>query len=91
MRAPKGFLKVQNFIESKNGSKDFMNCVRNSVRGDDFKQNWNAILSKNGLLPDDLLLPPAVLSMLTDTWERTAEGFLSILDITGLKSSESCL
>ena len=84
LKAPRGLLRVQNFIDSKNGAKSFLSVVKNSMNGEEFKANWKAELTKNGITPNDLMLPPAVVSVLTDTWENTAENFLQLLDVTGL-------
>ncbi len=82
---PKGMLKVRNFIESEEGNKAFMQCVRNSADGNEFRANWNAVLAKNGITPANLMLPPAVITEIADAWEKDSEDFLRFLDITGLK------
>ena len=54
LKAPRGLLRVQNFIESKNGAKSFLSVVKNSMNGEEFKTNWKAELTKNGITPNDL-------------------------------------
>lgn len=84
LKAPKGLIKVQNFIQSKEGEKAFMQVVQNSANGKEFKANWKAKLAENGITPADVMLPPAILQEVNDTWEKSAENFLSLLDVTGL-------
>lgn len=84
LKEPKGLVEMQNFVNSKAGEKAFMKVVQNSATGADFRANWKAELSKNGITPEDIMLPPAVLTEINDTWESTADNFLSLLDITGL-------
>ena len=86
LKTPKGFVQVQNFVESKEGMKAFLKTVQNSVTGSDFKENWKGVLVKNGLSNVDFFLPPAVLAEINDNWEKTADNFLSLLDVTGLVS-----
>lgn len=80
------FERVQNFIGSKDALTQFAEVVKNSRQASDFKENWNKVLTANGITPTDLLLPPAILESLNDTWEQTANDFLTLLDITGLKA-----
>ena len=47
LKTPKGFVQVQNFVESKEGMKAFLKTVQNSVTGSDFKENWKGVLVKN--------------------------------------------
>jgi len=86
LKTPKGFVQVQNFVESKEGMKAFLKTVQNSVTGSDFKENWKGVLVKNGLSNVDFFLPTAVLAEINDNWEKTADNFLSLLDVTGLVS-----
>lgn len=78
--------KVTNFIESKEAVKKFQEVVANARDAKDFKSKWGAVLAENNITPADLLLPPAVLESLHDLWEQTADDFLSIVDVTGLKA-----
>lgn len=81
---PKGFLKVKNFADSKDGINAFLRTVQNSASGADFKENWGKILTTNGLTDADYFLPAIVADEIKDTWETVSENFLSLLDVTGL-------
>lgn len=84
LKAPKGFVMAQNFIQSNKGMQAFAEVVKNSATGTDFRKNWEAELVKNGITPNDVMLPPAILAEINDAWETTADNFLSYLDVTGL-------
>lgn len=84
LAAPKGFLKVKNFIDSKEGMKAFSEAVQNSATGKDFKKNWKNVLVENGLTDADYFLPPTVIDEINDLWESAAGEFLNLLDVTGL-------
>lgn len=84
LKGPKSIVKMKNFIESKDALKAFREVVQNSTNSKDFKRNWNEVLVKNGITPADVMLPPLIIAEINDAWENTAEGFLSLLDVTGL-------
>ncbi len=81
---PKGFLKVKNFADSKDGINAFLRTVQNSASGTDFKENWAKVLTANGLTDADYFLPAIISDEIKDTWETVSENFLSLLDVTGL-------
>ena len=81
---PKGFLKVKNFADSKDGINAFLRTVQNSASGSEFKENWGKVLTTNGLTDADYFLPAIVADEIKDTWENLSENFLSLLDVTGL-------
>ena len=85
LKQPKGMLKVANFVESKEGRKAFMNCVRNSATAQEFRENWKGVLAQNGITPANLMMPPAMVTEINDAWEKSANGFMELLDVTGLK------
>ena len=81
---PKGFLKVKNFADSKDGINAFLRTVQNSASGAEFKENWGKVLTSNGLTDADYFLPAIISDEIKDTWETVSENFLSLLDVTGL-------
>ena len=81
---PKGFLKVKNFADSKDGINAFLKTVQNSASGSEFKENWGKVLTTNGLTNTDYFLPAIISDEIKDTWETVSENFLSLLDVTGL-------
>lgn len=81
---PKGFLKVKNFADSKDGINAFLRTVQNSASGSEFKENWAKVLTSNGLTDADYFLPAIISDEIKDTWETVSENFLSLLDVTGL-------
>lgn len=81
---PKGFLKVKNFADSKDGINAFLRTVQNSASGSEFKENWGKVLTTNGLTDADYFLPAIISDEIKDTWETVSENFLSLLDVTGL-------
>ncbi len=81
---PKGFLKVKNFADSKDGINAFLRTVQNSASGSEFKENWGKVLTTNGLTDADYFLPAIIADEIKDTWETVSENFLSLLDVTGL-------
>lgn len=85
LKGPKSVLKVRNFLESKEAMKVFQEVVQNSTNGKEFRANWGKALAANGITPADVMLPPAIIAEINDAWENAAEGFLSLLDVTGLK------
>lgn len=84
LKGPKGIVATKNFLDSKEGMKAFMETVQNSTDAKSFRKNWEGALTKNGIVPADVMLPPAIIQEINDAWEDTAENFLSLLDVTGL-------
>lgn len=82
----KSMVKVSNFVESKEGLKAFAKVMNTCRNREDFFVMWKQELKANGVSPDDLLLPQPVLTELTDTWERTADDFFRVVDVTGMKA-----
>lgn len=83
-KSGRGFIKVANFLQSKDAMKAFEEVVRNSPDSKMFRKNWEAKLIANGITPDDVMLPPTIIGEINDIWEDTATNFLSLLDITEL-------
>jgi len=97
LRAPKNFVQVQNFLKSEKAERLFLDTVRRTQDVKEFTRNWRAALTQNGLFdfavdengkpsPEAFTgtLPEAVLEEINDAWENAADGFLQLLDITGL-------
>lgn len=84
-------VKIKNFINSREAAKEFQKVIKNSRDKASFLEAWNAVLVKNNISPTASMLPGAVVSVITDTWEKTADGFMSILDVTGLNVLKSLL
>ncbi|MCD8106414.1 MAG: hypothetical protein LUE20_00405 [Oscillospiraceae bacterium] len=97
LRAPKNFVQVQNFLKSEKAERLFLDTVRRTQDVKEFAPNWRAALIQNGLFdfavdedgnssPEAFTgtLPEAVLEEINDAWESAADGFLQLLDVTGL-------
>jgi len=97
LRAPRNFVQVQNFLKSEKAQRLFLDTVRHTSDVKEFAHNWRAALTQNGLFdfavdeeekpsPEAFTgtLPEAVLEEINDAWENAADGFLSLLDVTGL-------
>jgi len=97
LRAPRNFVQVQNFLRSEKAQRLFLDTVRRTQDVKEFAQNWRATLTQNGLFdfavdeegkpsPEAFTgtLPEAVLEEINDAWENAADGFLQLLDVTGL-------
>ena len=84
-------VKVKNFLNDKKSLKLFQNAVKLSNSKDEFLRKWQGVLIENGITPTDALLPGAVVSIINDTFEKVADGFMSLLDVTGLRVLKSIL
>lgn len=97
LHAPRALVKTQNFLKSPKAEALFLDTVRNTHDVKDFPAAWKAALTRNGLFdfavdedgkpstePFTGTLPEAVLEEINDAWETAADGFLSLLDVTGL-------
>jgi len=97
LRAPRNFVQVQNFLKSEKAQRLFLDTVRHTQDVKEFAHNWHAALTRNGLFdfavneegkpsPEAFTgtLPEAVLEEINDAWENAADGFLQLLDVTGL-------
>lgn len=78
--------KAENFVNSADGLRSFLDCVKNSTDGKDFRSNWKNTLTKNGIEHGaDVFVPQAVVTSITDAWSKKAGEFLKMLDLTGLR------
>jgi len=97
LRAPRNTLRVHNFLKSEKAGNLFLDTVRRTQDAKEFAHNWRTALIKNGLFdfavgedgnpsPEAFTgtLPEAVLEEINDAWENAADGFLQLLDVTGL-------
>jgi len=97
LRAPRNTLQVQNFLKSEKAQRLFLDTVRRTQDVKEFAHNWHRALTQNGLFdfavdengkpsPEAFTgtLPEAVLEEINDAWENAADGFLQLLDVTGL-------
>lgn len=77
-----------NYLHSTNSVHDFAEAIRNSRSSDEFRLNWNAKLSENGITitegSEDAFVPEAVKGMITDVWDRNADWLKSLRN-TGAK------
>lgn len=80
---------MENYLKTKNSVHDFAETIRNSRTADEFKMNWNEMLSKNGITisagSEPAFMPEAVKGMINDIWDRNAD-WLRDLNNTGAKS-----
>lgn len=80
---------MENYLKTKNSVHDFAETIRNSRTADEFKMNWNEMLSKNGITvasgSEPAFMPEAVKGMINDIWERNSD-WLKDLNDTGAKS-----
>ena len=80
---------MENYLKTKNSVHDFAETIRNSRTADEFKMNWNEMLSKNGITvasgSEPAFMPEAVKGMINDIWERNSD-WLRDLNNTGAKS-----
>lgn len=79
----------ENYLQSSNSVKDFCNAIRNAKTADEFRLNWEASLSTNGITitegsEDAFVVPAAVKGRIEDIWSREA-GWLKELNDTGAK------
>lgn len=78
----------ENYLQSKNSVHDFCNAIRNAKTADEFRLNWEASLSTNGITitegSEDAFIPAAVKGRIEDIWDREA-GWLKELNDTGAK------
>ena len=78
----------ENYLQSKNSVHDFCNAIRNAKTADEFRLNWEASLSTNGITitegSEDAFIPAAVKGRIEDIWDREA-GWLKDLNDTGAK------
>lgn len=81
-------MPTENYLQSKNSVKDFCNAIRNAKTADEFRLNWEASLSTNGITisagSEDAFIPAAVKGRIEDIWDREA-GWLKELNDTGAK------
>lgn len=81
-------MPTENYLKSKNSVKDFCNAIRNAKTADEFRLNWEASLSTNGITisqgSEDAFIPAAVKGRIEDIWDREA-GWLKELNYTGAK------
>lgn len=77
-----------NYLKTQNSVHDFANAIRNSRTAEDFRKNWNEMLSTNGITitegSEDAFVPEAVKGMISDIWDRNAD-WLKDLNNTGAK------
>lgn len=78
-----------NYLQSKNSVKDFAQAVRNSRNGQEFKQNWNAVLVQNGItIADgsaDYFLPELVKGKIQDAWDKNSSWLADLNVLNGVK------
>ena len=90
LKAPRAKVALGNFLNSKDAMRQFASAVKNSKNSSEFRSNWREVLTKNGITTDGEantgILPEAILTEINDLWENSADNFLSLLDITGLKA-----
>lgn len=79
-------MKIKDFVNSKKGQEVFLSVVKNSTTASEFKENWKTELSKNGISPEDVLLPSPIVEEINTKWADESANFLTLLDITGLKA-----
>ena len=81
-------MPTENYLQSKNSVKDFCNAIRNAKTAEEFRLNWEASLSTNGITitegSEDAFIPTAVKGRIEDIWDREA-GWLKELNDTGAK------
>lgn len=79
---------TENYLSTKNSVHDFCNAIRNAKTADEFRLNWEASLSTNGITitegSEDAFIPTAVKGRIEDIWNREA-GWLKELNDTGAK------
>ncbi len=78
-------MDLKEFTNSKETLKAFSDIVMNSRNADDFRNNWNGYLVKNNITPNTVMLPAAIVNEINDTYTKTADGFMDVVDATGLK------
>lgn len=81
-------LNETNYLESKNAMHDFASAIRNSKTTEEFRTNWNEMLSTNGITisegSEEAYLPTPVRGLIESIWETEAD-WLRDLTATGAK------
>lgn len=90
LKVPRAKIVLGNFLNSGEAMIQFADCVRNSKNAREFRSSWKKVLASNGITTDGEantgVLPEAILTEINDLWENSAENFLTLLDVTGLKA-----